>query len=105
MLSSSPDSSALWASVPFCSETILILSPCFSAKPRRLTMSEKPASPFGSITPWVQGLGVCAAAGVASDDAAVSATSTARISPDLVDRFIASSHGIVLAGYGRRWSP
>src|SRR3954468_4769043 len=72
MASISPASSALCASVPLASGTILTLSPRFSAKPRRLTIREKPASPFGSITPWLQAL-VCAAAGAVAHRAKSSA--------------------------------
>src|SRR4051812_22978372 len=78
MLSISPASSALCASVPLAIGTILTLSPRFSAKPRRLTIREKPASPFGSITPWLQAL-VCAAAGAVAHRAMSSALAQAPL--------------------------
>ena len=56
MLSSSPASKALCAVAPFFSGTISIFRPCFDAKSRCPTITMKPASPFGSMTPCFHGL-------------------------------------------------
>src|SRR5262245_14405052 len=80
----SPASSALWASVPLASGTILILRPRFSSKPRRLTISEKPASPLGSITPCDQGFGACADVGVPRQANKAMAIAAARTVGDVM---------------------
>ena len=66
----------MWASVPLLIGTILTVRPCLSAKPGRLTISEKPASPLGSITPRVQGLS-CSAPPAGAATSAASAEKTA----------------------------
>ena len=79
MLSSSPDSSALCAIAPFFRLTISILSPCLAAKSRSPTISMKPASPFGSITPCLQGLSSCACAPAANSRTAAQAVEIKRM--------------------------